>query len=50
MIDLRKGGPVSASARSNENEELPAPDFPARHLPIDRDFRVVVNALPWCPI
>ena len=30
MIDLRNGGLVSASARSNENEELPAPDFPAK--------------------
>ena len=30
MIALRKGGPVSASARSNENEDLPAPDFPAK--------------------
>jgi len=30
MIDLRNGGPVSASARSNENEDLPAPDFPAK--------------------
>jgi RNA polymerase sigma factor FliA len=30
MIDLRNGGPVSASARSNQNEDLPAPDFPAK--------------------
>ncbi len=30
MIDLRNGGPVSASARSNESEDLPAPDFPAK--------------------
>jgi RNA polymerase sigma factor FliA len=30
MIDLRNGGPVSASSRSDENEELPAPDFPAK--------------------
>ena len=30
MIDLRNGGLVSASTRSNENEELPPPDFPAK--------------------
>jgi RNA polymerase sigma factor for flagellar operon FliA len=30
MIDLRNSGPVSASSRSDENEELPAPDFPAK--------------------
>ena len=30
LIDLRNGGPVSASSRSDENEELPAPDFPAK--------------------
>ena len=30
MIDLRNGGPVSASSRSNEIEELPAPGFPAK--------------------
>ena len=30
MIDLRNGGPVSASARSNESQDLPAPDFPAK--------------------
>jgi RNA polymerase sigma factor for flagellar operon FliA len=30
MIDLQNVGLVSASIRSNENEELPAPDFPAK--------------------
>jgi RNA polymerase sigma factor FliA len=30
MIDLRNGGPVSASSRSDENEDLPAPDLPAK--------------------
>ena len=30
MIDLRNGGLVSASTRSNENKELPPPDFPAK--------------------
>ena len=28
MLDLRNVGLVSASTRSNENEDLPAPDFP----------------------
>jgi RNA polymerase sigma factor for flagellar operon FliA len=30
MIDLHNGGLVSASSRSNESEDLPAPDFPAK--------------------
>jgi RNA polymerase sigma factor FliA len=30
MIDLRNCGPISASSRSNENEDLPPPDFPAK--------------------
>jgi RNA polymerase sigma factor for flagellar operon FliA len=30
MLDLRNVGLVSASTRSNENEELPAPDFPGK--------------------
>jgi RNA polymerase sigma factor FliA len=30
MIDLNNGGLVSASARSKTNEDLPAPDFPAK--------------------
>ena len=29
MLDLRNVGLVSASTRSNENEDLPAPDFPS---------------------
>ena len=28
MLDLRNVGLVSASTRGNENEDLPAPDFP----------------------
>jgi RNA polymerase sigma factor for flagellar operon FliA len=30
MIDLRNVGLVSASTRSSENEDLPAPDFPSK--------------------
>jgi RNA polymerase sigma factor FliA len=30
MLDLRNVGLVSASTRSNENEDLPAPDFPCK--------------------
>lgn len=30
MIDLRSVGLVSASTRSSENEDLPAPDFPSK--------------------
>jgi RNA polymerase sigma factor FliA len=30
MLDLRNVGLISASTRSNESEELPAPDFPAK--------------------
>ncbi len=30
MLDLRNVGLVSASTRSNENEDLPAPDFPGK--------------------
>jgi RNA polymerase sigma factor for flagellar operon FliA len=30
MIDLRNVGLVSASTRANENEDLPAPDFPSK--------------------
>jgi RNA polymerase sigma factor for flagellar operon FliA len=30
MLDLRNVGLISASTRSNENEELPAPDFPGK--------------------
>jgi RNA polymerase sigma factor for flagellar operon FliA len=30
MIDLRNIGLISASTRSNENEDLPAPDFPSK--------------------
>jgi len=30
MLDLRNVGLISASTRSSENEELPAPDFPAK--------------------
>src|SRR5205085_2391880 len=30
MIHLYNGGLVSASSRSNESEDLPAPDFPAK--------------------
>jgi RNA polymerase sigma factor for flagellar operon FliA len=30
MLDLRNVGLVSASTRSNENEDLPAPDFPSK--------------------
>jgi RNA polymerase sigma factor for flagellar operon FliA len=30
MLDLRNVGLISASTRSTENEELPAPDFPAK--------------------
>ena len=30
MIDLRNVGLVSASSRANNNEDLPAPDFPAK--------------------
>jgi RNA polymerase sigma factor for flagellar operon FliA len=35
MLDLRNVGLISASTRSNENEDLPAPDFPskAEHQP-----------------
>lgn len=29
MLDLRTAGLVSASTRANENEDLPAPDFPS---------------------
>lgn len=29
MLDLRNVGLISASTRSNENEDLPAPDFPS---------------------
>jgi len=30
MLDLRNVGLISASTRSNENDDLPAPDFPAK--------------------
>ena len=30
MLDLRNVGLISASTRSNENEDLPAPDFPCK--------------------
>jgi RNA polymerase sigma factor for flagellar operon FliA len=30
MLDLRNVGLVSASTRSNDNEDLPAPDFPSK--------------------
>jgi len=30
MLDLRNVGLISASTRSNENDELPAPDFPGK--------------------
>ena len=30
MLDLRNVGLISASSRSNENEDLPAPDFPGK--------------------
>ena len=30
MLDLRNVGLVSASTRSNENDDLPAPDFPCK--------------------
>src|ERR1700682_3897656 len=30
MLDLRNVGLVSASTRGNENEDLPAPDFPSK--------------------
>jgi RNA polymerase sigma factor for flagellar operon FliA len=30
MLDLRNVGLVSASTRSNENDDLPAPDFPSK--------------------
>ena len=30
MLDLRNVGLVSASTRANENEDLPAPDFPSK--------------------
>ena len=30
MLDLRNVGLISASTRSNDNEELPAPDFPSK--------------------
>jgi RNA polymerase sigma factor for flagellar operon FliA len=30
MLDLRNGGLISASTRANENDDLPAPDFPAK--------------------
>jgi RNA polymerase sigma factor for flagellar operon FliA len=30
MLNLPNGGPASASTRSNENEELPPPDFPTK--------------------
>ncbi len=30
MLDLRNVGLISASTRSNENEDLPAPDFPSK--------------------
>jgi RNA polymerase sigma factor for flagellar operon FliA len=30
MLDLRNVGLVSASTRTNENEDLPAPDFPSK--------------------
>src|SRR6202453_3355763 len=30
MLDLRNVGLISASTRSNENEDLPAPDFPGK--------------------
>jgi len=30
MIDLRNIGLISASTRTNENEDLPAPDFPSK--------------------
>jgi len=30
MLDLRNVGLVSASSRSNENEDLPAPDYPSK--------------------
>jgi RNA polymerase sigma factor for flagellar operon FliA len=30
MLDLRNVGPVSASTRPNDSEDLPAPDFPCK--------------------
>src|SRR5215469_15115682 len=30
MLDLRNVGLISASTRTNENEDLPAPDFPSK--------------------
>ena len=30
MLDLRNVGLVSASTRSNDSEDLPAPDFPSK--------------------
>jgi RNA polymerase sigma factor FliA len=30
MLDMRSVGLISANTRSNENEDLPAPDFPSR--------------------
>ena len=30
MLDLRNVGLISASTRANENEDLPAPDFPSK--------------------
>jgi len=30
MLDLRNVGLISASTRSNENDDLPAPDFPSK--------------------
>jgi RNA polymerase sigma factor for flagellar operon FliA len=30
MVDLRNVGLISASTRANENEDLPAPDFPSK--------------------
>ena len=30
MLDLRNGGLISASTRAKENDDLPAPDFPAK--------------------
>jgi RNA polymerase sigma factor FliA len=30
MLDLRNVGLISASTRSSENEDLPAPDFPGK--------------------
>ena len=48
MLDLRNVGLVSASTPINENEDLPAPDFPSKpsRNPI-RSARACSCAMSW---